>query len=76
VYVDDERNIFCDSSLLNLPSDVAIGTLAHEFAHVFLRQTGKRGLRDEREADALASRWGFKKQIEAMRELYVPPAEE
>ena len=75
-HVDKERNIFCDSSLLNLPSDIAIGTLAHEFAHVFLRHIGKGGLRDEREADTLASRWGFKKQIEAMRELYGPPAEE
>lgn len=72
----EEENIFCDPSLLNLPRDVAIGTLAHEFAHVFLRHTGKGGSGDEHEADALACRWGFRKQVEAMRECYGPPTEE
>ena len=63
-HVEEGGNIFCDPSLLNLPWDVAIGTLAHEFAHVFLKHTGKGGLGDEREADDLACRWGFRKQME------------
>jgi len=75
-HVEEEGNIFCDPSLLNLPWDVAIGTLAHEFAHVFLGHTGKGGLGDEREADALACRWGFRKQIEAIRKIYGPPTED
>jgi len=72
-HVDPEGIIFCDPSLLNLPWGVAIGTLVHEFAHVFLGHTGKGGLADEREADALARRWGFSKEVDAMRKLYGPP---
>ena len=74
-HVESEGKIFCDPSLLNQPRDVAIGTLAHEFAHVFLRQTGNGGLKDEHEVDALACRWGFKKQIEALRDYIGPPTE-
>lgn len=74
-HVEEEGKIFCDPSLLNLPWNVAIGTLAHEFAHVFLKHTGKGGLDEDYAADALACSWGFKKEIEAMRELDGPPTE-
>lgn len=72
-HVEEEGNIFCDPSLLDVPKDVAIGTLAHEFAHLFLGHTGKGGLREEYEADALAHQWGFKEQIRAMRNIAGPP---
>ena len=75
-HCEPEGNIFCDPSLLNLPRDVATGTLAHEFAHLFLRHTGEGGLHDEHEADALACRWGFEKEIEALREHFGPPTEQ
>jgi len=58
----EEGKVFCDLSLLDMPRDVAIGTLAHEFAHLFLRHTGKGSVRDEWEADALASKWGSQKK--------------
>ena len=75
-HVEEDGKIFCDPNLLNLPYDAAIGTLVHEFAHIFLRHTGKGGLGDEHEADALACHWGFKKQIEAMRKHCGPPTED
>ena len=57
------------------PRDVVIGNLAHEFAHVFLKHTGKGGLLDEHEADRLARRWGFAKEIRAIRHYLGPPTE-
>ena len=65
---EGDGTIYCDSSLLSLPIDVAVGILAHEFAHLFLRHCGKGGLSDEWEADALASKWGFTEQIKVMRQ--------
>lgn len=71
-YVEEEK-VFCNPSLLDMPQDVAIGTLAHEFAHLFLRHTGEGGLREDYEADGLAHQWGFAEQIRAMRNIAGPP---
>lgn len=75
-HVEPEGLVFLDPSLLNLPRNIAVGIIAHEFAHVFLMHIGKGGLGDEHAADALACRWGFRKQLEAMRESCGPPTEE
>ena len=72
-YVEDGK-IFCDSSLLNIAKDIAIGTLAHEFAHLFLGHPVSGGLEDEYKADELACQWGFQKEIAAMREWFGPPS--
>ena len=63
-----DGKIYCNPSLLDMPGDVAIGILAHEFAHLFLRHPSEGGLRDDWEADALASKWGFTEEIKAMRQ--------
>jgi hypothetical protein len=68
----DEGKVFLSPSLINLPKDVAIGTLAHEFAHVFLEHTGMDGLQEDHEADALACQWGFIEEIKAMRQHFGP----
>lgn len=72
-HVDDERIVICDPSLVDMPKDVTIGIIAHEFAHVFLRHTGQAGLREEEEADRLASEWAFAAEVRAMRQYYGPP---
>ena len=75
--VQEENNLFCDPSLLQLPRDVAIGTLAHEFAHLFLQHADmKSGLQQEYEADALACQWGFSAEVKAMRQYLGPPTEQ
>jgi hypothetical protein len=71
----DEENIYLDPDLLKEPKDVAIGTIAHEFAHLFLGHTGSGSLQQDYEADNLAENWGFKKQIKAMRRCYGPPTD-
>jgi len=71
----DEENINLDPHLLNEPKDVAIGTIAHEFAHLFLGHVAPGSLQNEYEADTLAENWGFKKQIKAMRKRYGPPSD-
>jgi hypothetical protein len=63
----EEAKVFCDPSLLDMPRDAAVGKLAHEFANLFLKHTGKGGVFDEQEVDALASKWGFTEEIESMR---------
>ena len=68
----DQGEVLLSPSLLNLPWDIAIGTLAHEFAHVFLGHTGMAGLQEEHEADALACQWGFTEEIKAMRQRFGP----
>jgi hypothetical protein len=70
-HVEDGK-VFCDPNLLELPKDVAIGTLAHEFAHVFLGHMGE-SLAEDYEADDLACQWGFTKEVGAMREQFGPP---
>jgi hypothetical protein len=66
--------VYLDRKCLDMPRDVAVGTLAHEFAHVFLEHSGnKAGLPEEDEADKLACQWGFTREIEAMRQYHGPP---
>ncbi len=72
---EGDGTIYLDSSLLQFPIDIAVGILAHEFAHLFLRHDGKGGLSDEREAGALASKWGFTEQIKAARQHIGPPTD-
>jgi len=74
----EEGKIFCDPKLLNMPRDVAIGALAHEFAHLFLRHGmgGKGDLRKEHEADALACQWRFTEEVKAMRQYFGPPTDQ
>lgn len=73
--VQKEGIIFFDPSLLDLPTDIAIGTVAHEFAHLFLGHTGKGGIQEDYEADELACRWGFSAEAEAMRQHEGPPTD-
>jgi len=73
-HVEKEGVIHFDPSLLDLPTDIAIGTVAHEFAHLFLGHTCK-GVQEDYEADELACRWGFSAEVEAMRRHYGPPTD-
>ena len=75
-HVEREGNVVCDPSLLGLPKDVAIGTLAHEFAHLFLGHTGRGGLQDEYQADELAYQWGFVEELKAMRLCFGPSTDQ
>ena len=74
--VEEEANIFCAPKLLDMPRGVAVGILAHEFAHVFLGHARKGGLLDEHEVDALACQWGFTKEINAMWQHSGPPIDQ
>ncbi len=51
--------------------DIKIGVIAHELAHVYLKHpycsSGSKGLKNEEEADSLASNWGFAKELKASR---------
>ncbi|MCJ7743349.1 MAG: DUF45 domain-containing protein [Dehalococcoidales bacterium] len=73
--IEDEGKIYFDPRLLKMAKKVAIGTIAHEFAHLFLGHTGPGSLQGEYEADDLARQWGFKNEIEAMRKHSGPPTE-
>ncbi len=73
-YVDGPNIYFRVNLLLKEPKDVQIGTIAHELAHICLGHYYKPGnLKDEYRADKLACRWGFTKEIKAMREKIGPP---
>jgi hypothetical protein len=74
--VEEEGRIFCDPRLLNMPKDVAVGTLAHEFAHLFLGHIGPGCLQNEYKADELARQWGFSEEVRAMRQHIGPPTGE
>ncbi|HIC91700.1 MAG TPA: hypothetical protein EYP21_06520 [Syntrophaceae bacterium] len=76
----DEQGIVFDVGKLNEESEgdnVAIkGLVAHELAHVFLKHSvlvaqGKATL--EHEADKLAIKWDFKREIEVFRQKFGPP---
>jgi len=71
-----DGKIYCDPRLLSMPRNVAVGTLAHEFAHLFLRHPNVGDLDDEWEADALASKWGFAEEVKAMRQYIGPPTDQ
>ncbi len=74
--IEEEGKIFCDPRLVNMAKNVAIGTLAHEFAHLFLGHTGAGSLQGEYQADELACQWGFMDEVKAMRQHFGPPSEE
>ena len=65
----------CDQSLLDIPRNVAIGILAHEFAHLFLGHPVTGGLQDEYQADGLACQWGFTEEVRALRQHLGPPTD-
>ena len=54
------------ADLPSVPDAVARGTIAHEFAHVFLRHY-RPSEQCEREADQTAREWGFTRDIAALR---------
>ena len=54
-------------------SEVRLGTVAHELAHVYLGHPKEGGLADENEADSLARQWGFSTEVDELREKYGPP---
>ena len=72
----EEGKVFCSPSLLDMRRDIAIGILAHEFAHVFRGHAGRTGLQEEYEADSLASQWGFGAETRAMRKCFGPVTDE
>lgn len=71
----EEGKVMCSPSLLEMPRDIAIGILAHEFAHVFLEHTGKGGLQEEHDADELTCKWGFAEEVRVMRQHLGPPTD-
>ncbi len=80
----DEDKIFFDIGELEKKSKgddaVKIGVIAHELAHVFLKHhtapdDGIGGLKNEDEADRLASEWGFTKEVKAFRQKIPPTIE-
>lgn len=74
--IDDVAVLCIDPQLAYENHDIALGTLAHEFAHIFLGHTGHETLDDEYAADAMARRWGFTKEVDAMRSDVGPPTED
>lgn len=73
----DEGYVKFDAVSLDELSDgddsIKIGIIAHELAHAFLEHPiapddGKGGLKYEDEADKLASDWGFKEEVDALRQ--------
>ena len=67
--------ILLDPRLLDMGKDVAIGTLAHEFAHLFLAHTGAGSLQGECEASELACQWGFPDDVRVVCQHFGPPTE-
>lgn len=66
------------AKLTSYSFDVARGVIAHELAHIQLRHDPEfaEDLRQEREADKRASRWGFPREVGAMRTLLGPATNE
>ena len=72
-HVDEDNAVTLDPEKLTTDSrPVALGTIAHELAHVFLDPQARR--EDDGEADALARKWGFSPEIAAMRDAIGEPA--
>ena len=70
---EEVGRLYFDPRLPSLPRDVAIGLIAHEFAYMFLEHTSGGFAGGEYEADNLATHWGFREEIRAMREFTGPP---
>ncbi len=74
--VNEENNILLDIKILEKGKDYAVGVIAHEFAHTHLMHgylgrdfaSKNRGTQfSEMDADLLACKWGFKKEIKIVR---------
>jgi hypothetical protein len=61
--------LYSDPRLMELPREVALGLIAHEFAHLYLEHTSGGSVEGEYEADDLANRWGFQNEVKAMRQF-------
>lgn len=76
--VDSDAIYLDPGKFSSWPDDVAVGVLSHEFAHCCLRhaELGNPGLKQEEEADQLASEWGFQQEVHAMRAELGEPTED
>ena len=76
VYVHDSAVFFCAERFFKSSDndrDVMIGTVAHEFAHVYCGHDGETGdLTEVDEADDMARGWGFESEVNVMREKLGP----
>ncbi len=79
-HVDENNTVTLDPEKLTTDSrDVALGTIAHELAHVFLDHRARLKLdsrarqEDCGEADARARKWGFSPEITALRGVIGEP---
>jgi len=71
----DEDVVTFDTNLLKKePVDVKMGIIAHELAHVFLKHAYIKypTIKEEKEADELACKWGFTEEINSMRRKFEP----
>ena len=75
-YVDDSAVYFWAERFFKSSDkdrDVMIGIVAHEFAHVYCGHDSETGdLSEEYEADDMARGWGFKSEVDVMREKLGP----
>jgi len=60
---------FYKSILSKMPDEAVVGVIAHEFAHAWLNEKAYPSTSKRREAEAnkIASRWGFRKEIRALQ---------
>ena len=69
------QTLIIDAEKLDQQSQqVALGTIAHELAHVFLGRALEPRLEEEYEADDLARQWGFAEEVDERRRLVGPPS--
>jgi len=75
-YVDTPSStLIIDAEKIGQQSQqVALGTIAHELAHVFLGRAPEPRLEEEYEADDLARQWGFAEEVDERRRLVGPPS--
>ena len=62
--------IVLSQKLATMPEDVAIGIVAHEIAHAYIRDYGGYSDANEISADLLANEWGFGKEIKKFHRRY------
>jgi hypothetical protein len=65
---DEQWLVVLAGYLRDLPYSAVVGTIAHELAHVYLRQQGLPSGEQEAgelQADDLAKQWGFYEEVEA-----------
>ncbi|KXB07901.1 hypothetical protein AKJ58_01485 [candidate division MSBL1 archaeon SCGC-AAA385D11] len=71
-HVDEDRVYFSTRDFEKLDRTAGLGLVAHEIAHVCLKHgiNKEPKMADEKEADSLATRWGFKEEIEKLRKEF------